>query len=174
MFRLGLRSVRAAPRATSGPVARRPRGQRSVAVAAAAPLRSPGACSGSRATGARSARSTACGLVARLSSPGMPGMKVLDASSRGACRVLATPRRWASSAAVGEDELRKRLNAVQDAFAEARDELSDAAESVGTVYYDEDVEAATAAVEGACTNTAAAASVMQQLLRRTDAFSSHR
>ena len=47
------------------------------------------------------------------------------------------------------DEHRQRVNELNDAFVEARDEIEYAEESRGTTYYNEEAEAASAAVEEA-------------------------
>ena len=45
------------------------------------------------------------------------------------------------------DTLKKRMDEINDAFTEARDEIESAMEAVGTTYFDEDAEIAREAVE---------------------------
>lgn len=50
---------------------------------------------------------------------------------------------------LGKEELRKQLGVVNEMFAEAREEISDALESAGTTYFDEEATIAHETADGA-------------------------
>ena len=53
----------------------------------------------------------------------------------------------AGSEPLTEDALKKRMDEINDAFTEARDEIESAMEAVGTTYFNEDAEIAKECVE---------------------------
>jgi len=63
----------------------------------------------------------------------------LDATSRGFAAAGSVP--------LSEDALKKRMDEINDAFTEARDEIESAMEAVGTTYFNEDAQIAKECVE---------------------------
>lgn len=59
-----------------------------------------------------------------------------------------TNTRGFSAAGLDPDTLKKRMDEINDAFTEARDEIESAMEAVGTTYFNEDAEIAKECVDG--------------------------
>ncbi|MDB9925027.1 hypothetical protein OAD67_02070 [bacterium] len=63
-------------------------------------------------------------------------------------RMDGTNTRGFSAAGLDPDTLKKRMDEINDAFTEARDEIESAMEAVGTTYFNEDAEIAKECVDG--------------------------
>jgi hypothetical protein len=96
--------------------------------------RVPAAASGARAAAARGA-----GAVARSDVRHVGCRPISPAWTRGFAASGSEP--------LTEDALKKRMDEINDAFTEARDEIESAMEAVGTTYFNEDAEIAKECVE---------------------------
>ena len=96
--------------------------------------RAPAATSAARAAAARGA-----GPVARFDVRDVGCRRIALAWTRGFAAAGSEP--------LTEDALKKRMDEINDAFTEARDEIESAMEAVGTTYFNEDAEIAKECVE---------------------------
>jgi hypothetical protein len=96
--------------------------------------RAPAAASAARAAAVRGA-----GAVARSDVRDVGCRPNFPAWTRGFAAAGSEP--------LTEDALKKRMDEINDAFTEARDEIESAMEAVGTTYFNEDAEIAKECVE---------------------------